>query len=1082
MAGVLKRIFISPASAVICLLLFGVVGLIAWKLFFSVNETKRALRSLNTVYAQARPTEARISGLSYAVFTDTRGTHQEKTNQIELKNAESILLESAENPTAENLHSLGRVFLTKKDFETAIEQFQKALKFAPDDAKIHNDLGAAWLEKGKLEDATKENSRSLEFFAAAFEEFERARQADESFEASYFNEGLCLESMNLPNQAKEAWRAYLNLDSASPWAREAERKLENINLQSNVAAANKDDLISEFLTVFERRDDEKAWRMLSRNREMISGKLIPQQLAVLYSKTKKKEILAALRYAGKIEAEKTADSYWKDVAEYYGSASEAQISELEKAQNLLINGYALCLNANYAGGMAEFIQARQIFQKNGDVLEANLAAYWIGYCRYVLLQLTDSKKELEALAEYCRAKDYRWLLAHALFWAGVNYGSENQKSKAIDYYKEALKASESVSDFYNSQKILTETAEEYRLVNRPVLALDYLQKSLAMSNYPESSPRQKSRTYDMLVRTFYTLESYDAALAYEKETVLLLAEIKDIAFHYASNIQMGQILAAQKKYDEAAKVFADSREIAGTMGNEGQRQERIAFANLHIAHLERERGVCGKALASYDAAVDFYDSGEYKAERYEAHKGRLFCYLTEKNAPRFEKELPTVLEIFENNRSVISDEQTRNIFFDNEQNVYDIAIGYEFDRGNYEKAFDYSEKSRSRSLLDLLENGAKVEKNGSKPEVKIENVFAPLDLREIRARMPERVQIVQYTVLDDKILIWLISKTDFQVAAVQFSNEDLREKVGSYLKLISSGDESRAVERRKFAIELYRILISPFINKIGGDKTIVLIPDKSLSQLAFNSLVSPENGQYFLEERASFFAPSANLFLAFSKNAQKLNGNAGENILSIGNPSFDRQMFPNLQNLSAAEKEASEIAGYYKNPVVLLGKDAVKKNVSANMERAEVIHFAGHYVVDERTPLFSSFILAGQGAETNLANYELIGKSLPRVKLVVLSACQTGVENFYNGEGMIGAARTFLAAGIPLVVASQWEVDSDATAELMIRFHKYRKIEKLSTVDALRRAQLDLINGRDERFKNPYYWSAFVALGGYSEF
>lgn len=1082
MADVFTRIFKSPAFALICLPLVGIAILTVWKVRFSPDKTERALRLLDKAYASARPTEARISGLSYAVFTDARGANHGQINQIELKKAETILLESDENPTAENLHSLGRVFLAKRDFQPAIEQFEKALKITPDDAEIHNDLGAAWLEKGKLEDAARENSRSLEFFAAAFEEFERGRQADASFEAIYFNEGLCLELMNAPNQAREAWRGFLKLDSASPWAREAQAKLDSINSQINNSITGKDDLIHEFLSVFERSDDEKAWRMLSRNREMISGKLIPQQLAVLYSKTKKREILNALRYAGKIEAEKTADSYWKDVAEYYGGASESRLSELGKAQNFLMNGYALCLNADYTGGKTDFTRAREIFRQNGDTLEARLAAYWIGYCQYVLVELTESKRELESLAEYCRARDYRWLLAHALFWAGVNYGSENQKSKALDFYKEALKASESVSDFYNSQKILTETAEEYRLVNRPASALDYLQKSLALSDYPETSRRQKSRTLDMLVRTFYTLKSYDTALAYEKETVLLLAEIKDGAFHFASNIQMGQILTAQKKYDDAARAFAVSREIAETMGDEGRRRERIAFANLYAAHLERERGACGKALAGYDAAIDFYDSGKYKAERYEAHKGRLFCYLAEKDAPRFETELATVLQIFENNRSVISDEQTRNIFFDREQNVYDIAIGYEYERGEYEKAFDYSEKSRSRSLLDLLENGAKVEKNGSKPEVKIENVFAPLPLREIRARMPEQAQIVQYTVLDDKILIWLISKNDFQVVPVQFSNEDLLEKVNSYLELISVSDETRAAERRKLAIELYRILVSPFINKIGGDKTIALIPDKSLSRLAFNSLISPESGQYFLAEKVSFFAPSANLFLAFSKNAEKLNGIPAEKILSVGNPTFDRKMFPNLQNLAAAEKEASEIAGYYKNPIVLLGKNAVKKDVGANFERVEVIHFAGHYVIDQRMPLFSSFILAGAGAESNLANYEIIGKNFPRARLVVLSACQTGVENFYNGEGMIGAARTFLAAGIPLVVASQWEVDSEATAELMIRFHKYRKIEKLSTANALRRAQLDLINGQNERFRSPYYWSAFIALGGYSEF
>ena len=55
-------------------------------------------------------------------------------------------------------------------------------------------------------------------------------------------------------------------------------------------------------------------------------------------------------------------------------------------------------------------------------------------------------------------------------------------------------------------------------------------------------------------------------------------------------------------------------------------------------------------------------------------------------------------------------------------------------------------------------------------------------------------------------------------------------------------------------------------------------------------------------------------------------------------------------------------------------------------------------------------------------------------------------------------ARPFLVAGVPLVVASLWPVDSDSTAELMIIFHKHRKLDNLSTAQALRRAQLELLS------------------------
>ena len=123
-----------------------------------------------------------------------------------------------------------------------------------------------------------------------------------------------------------------------------------------------------------------------------------------------------------------------------------------------------------------------------------------------------------------------------------------------------------------------------------------------------------------------------------------------------------------------------------------------------------------------------------------------------------------------------------------------------------------------------------------------------------------------------------------------------------------------------------------------------------------------------------------------------------------------------------------------------------------------------------------------QSEDGILTNQELITQKLPQVKLVVLPACQTGIEHYYNGEGLVGLSRTFLAAGAPLVVASQWKVDSKATAELMRNFHFYRREKKLSTTAALRRAQLDMMESAGGQYHQPFFWAAFATYGGYAEF
>jgi CHAT domain-containing protein len=83
---------------------------------------------------------------------------------------------------------------------------------------------------------------------------------------------------------------------------------------------------------------------------------------------------------------------------------------------------------------------------------------------------------------------------------------------------------------------------------------------------------------------------------------------------------------------------------------------------------------------------------------------------------------------------------------------------------------------------------------------------------------------------------------------------------------------------------------------------------------------------------------------------------------------------------------------------------------------------------------------------------------------------------------MIGLARPLIAGRVPMVVASLWPVDSRSTSELMKAFHKYRRRSGLPTVEALRRAQVEMLHSDIRRFHSPYHWAPFVVIGGYADF
>ncbi|MGD8628344.1 MAG: CHAT domain-containing protein [bacterium] len=117
------------------------------------------------------------------------------------------------------------------------------------------------------------------------------------------------------------------------------------------------------------------------------------------------------------------------------------------------------------------------------------------------------------------------------------------------------------------------------------------------------------------------------------------------------------------------------------------------------------------------------------------------------------------------------------------------------------------------------------------------------------------------------------------------------------------------------------------------------------------------------------------------------------------------------------------------------------------------------------------------GAEDGiLTAYEVTEMDLAGTELVVLSACETGLGEVTDGEGVYGLRRAFQIAGPRTVVSALWPVSDEATAEMMSVLYS-REGESLSR--AIRRIQLEKIEQlRSEgEIDHPFTWGAFIALG-----
>jgi tetratricopeptide (TPR) repeat protein len=185
--------------------------------------------------------------------------------------------------------------------------------------------------------------------------------------------------------------------------------------------------------------------------------------------------------------------------------------------------------------------------------------------------------------------------------------------------------------------------------------------------------------------------------------------------------------------------------------------------------------------------------------------------------------------------------------------------------------------------------------------------------------------------------------------------------------------------------------------------------------------------------------------------------------------------------LTASRREADAIAALAGNDSLrALDFQASRATVESTDLRAyRVLHFATHAVINDRYPELSGILLSSVTERGDRQDGWLRLQDLYSLKVaadvVVLSACESALGMHMRGEGVVGLARGFMAAGASRVVASLWKVDDAATAELMQIFYSGLLREGLRPAVALRRAQTTL--SEHPRWRSSYYWAAFVLEG-----
>ena len=293
---------------------------------------------------------------------------------------------------------------------------------------------------------------------------------------------------------------------------------------------------------------------------------------------------------------------------------------------------------------------------------------------------------------------------------------------------------------------------------------------------------------------------------------------------------------------------------------------------------------------------------------------------------------------------------------------------------------------------------------------------------------------------------------------------------------------------------------------VSGIKKLYLSADGVFNQINLNTLLNTATNQYLIEEINLVYLTNTGDLL------RKRNLNPEMNAVLVGRPTYDftesnihvgevkiygqRNVISeelmtfkeqDFSDLPGTETEVSQIESILQkrnlDVISFKGAEALEENVKA-VRSPSILHIATHgFFVDDQASAISPMIRSGivlagvkntekQKTEDGiLTAYEATNLNLDGTDLVVLSACQTGLGEVRNGEGVYGLQRAIMVAGAHNLLMSLWKVDDEATAFLMTSF--YSVWEGQNNPAEFREIQIRM----RKKYPHPFYWGAFVMLG-----
>ncbi len=271
----------------------------------------------------------------------------------------------------------------------------------------------------------------------------------------------------------------------------------------------------------------------------------------------------------------------------------------------------------------------------------------------------------------------------------------------------------------------------------------------------------------------------------------------------------------------------------------------------------------------------------------------------------------------------------------------------------------------------------------------------------------------------------------------------------------------------KTSFQLFALLIQPF--GVTEGKRLVISPDGKF--LPFASLSRNADKEDFLVRHSPVSYAYSASFLA-SKHTPATKQSFFRTFFGMAPVAFSPEL--GQASLPGSDKAVNKLGRQFLFPKILSGKAASKSAFLMNMAQFPVVHLFTHASAASEHMSKPAPVLYFSDSVTTLSELDLPYR--PATKLIVLSACETGVGVDQSGEGVFSLARIFAGAGIPSTLTTLWKIESRSAYQVSSWFYE-GLCDGLPLDCALQQAQLKWLNSSDKTEQLPYQWAGTVLIG-----